>query len=151
MPSHIRLFFGIVVALVLFWILSSIWGLVSLASQMAHRGDPIDNTTIFLRIFATTIQCLIYLIPAWLAAFHRKNWARWAFAVIVFSVPIFYLSPLLYDTGKFHAALVRAYLANLERPRVIAVDALLVAAVVLIFTGNARAWFKPSAMLAIQP
>src|ERR1700678_4007448 len=95
MPSHVRLFFWIIVALVAYWILSAVWRLAS------YRGHPINNAIIFVTIASVTIQCLIYLIPAWLAAFRRQNWARWAFAAVVVSMQILSLTPFLFTTGRF--------------------------------------------------
>jgi hypothetical protein len=148
MPSHVRTFFWIIVALITYWIFSAALALAY------HRGRPFNDQVIFIRIFATAIQCLIYLIPAWLAAFHRQNWARWVFAAIVVVAPILALWPLLYLTGHFRDIVLQAYFTTLTNPKSIAVNALSIAAIVFVFTGNAREWFKrsvPREVRAIQP
>jgi hypothetical protein len=145
MPSHVRIFFGIIVVVAAYWILSGVWRLTS------FHGRPITDAAIFIIVGSQIILGLIYLIPAWLAAFHRQNWARWVFAVIVVSIQVLTLSQFLYvylygSTERFRQVgqiLLRGYFTN---PRSIAVVALLIAAIIFIFTGNARDWFKkPSA------
>lgn len=135
MPSHVRAFFWIVVALIIYWILSMIWHLVELESRHITGAYPVV-------IMGTAISCLVYLVPAWLAAFRRQNWARWTFAGIVVGIQILALLPLLYLTGPFRQAALGAYRHTMMRPRSIAVDAVLVVAIVFVFTGNAREWFK---------
>jgi len=146
MPSHVKFFFGIVIVFVFYRILSTVWGLFSFASLMSHSGRPIGNGIIFIRIVATTFECVIYLTLAWLAAFHRKDWARWVFAAIVIGAPIFLLWPFLYLSGDFRQQALRAYFTSLTSPRSLAAELLEIAAIIFVFTGNARAWFKPSAI-----
>jgi hypothetical protein len=141
MPSNIRIFFWITVALIAYWILSAGWRLES------YRGHSINNAIIFVTIGSLTIQCLIYLVPAWLAAFRRQNWARWAFAVVVVTMQILSLWQATYlylhgSTERFRQIgqiVLRGYLTS---PGTITETALLIVATVLVFTGNARDWFR---------
>ena len=145
MPSHVRIFFGIIVVVAAYWILSAVLRLVS------YQGHQINDVVIYVVVGSSILMSLMYLIPAWLAAFRRKNWARWVFVAIVVSMQVLSLWQAAYlylygSTERFREVgqiLLRGYFTN---PRSIAVAALLFAAIVFVFTGNAREWFKkPSA------
>ena len=145
MPSHVRIFFGIVVVVAAYWILSAILRLVS------YHRHQINDVVIYVAIGSSIFMSLIYLIPAWFAAFRRRNWARWVFVAVVVSMQVLSLWQASYlylygATERFRQIghiILRGYLTS---PRVIAEAALLVTAIVFIFTGNARDWFeKPGA------
>ena len=73
----------------------------------------------------------------WQAARRRKNWARWVLCILI----AIQLSALYRWTG------LNKYLTQLGQGLLIGQDVVLAFALFLIFTGNARAWFKGSANL----
>jgi hypothetical protein len=75
---------------------------------------------------------VIFLLLVWLAARRRQNWARWVLLVLAL-IALPYFLPTLIDFFR-----VSALIGLLTAAQWI----LLAAALYLIFTGNARAWFQ---------
>jgi hypothetical protein len=141
MPSHVKIFFGIVAAIIAYGIVSAVWHLPY------FHGRPVPRIALTILIISQVFLALVYLIPAWLAAFLRQGWARWVFVVVAISMhtlPVLefgylYLHGVTENARHAGELLLRGYLTS---PRTITEAALLILATVFVFTGNARDWFN---------
>ena len=105
-------------------------------NQLVLRADPVGGATFVFTVQGIVIASEITLI--WLIARRRKNWARW-FALISFLVGIpFGISSYI---ELFQNNALAGVLSTIQ-------DLAQVVAFCLIFTGNARDWFKP---LRLEP
>jgi hypothetical protein len=138
MPSHVRIFFWTVFAVQTYLIISGVWRLES------YPTHNVNNLPISVFVFLAAILVFGWLIPsilAWLAAFRRQNWARCAFAALVVCGLILQFILVITESIRHYPP------SALYGLREAAIDALLVAAIISSFTGNARNWFKePSAI-----
>jgi hypothetical protein len=153
MPSHVRIFWWLSVAIAAYWILSAIWflafptvqHLAALEKLPLEFRDKTRRVEMLTEIISTIIWCAVTLALAWLAAFHRINWSRWVFAAvfIIRESMMFLVSVLYYHQLDFF----RQSLAheNWTNPRGYIVPALTIAAIGFVFSGNARSWFKVAA------
>ena len=99
----------------------------------------------------TSIWCAVLLLLAWLAAFRRQNWARWTLLMLFVAVELaqfggeayfrlFYPDYALHHTlGSFLQHYVHVHWSS---PWAYGIFAVKVALIVLIFSGNARPWFR---------
>lgn len=71
-------------------------------------------------------------------------------AYVEFSVPAIAIT-YFWMSGQFRDPMLHALLSGLVLPKALAVDALLAAAIVLVFTGNARPWFAQSRYRPYSP
>ena len=76
-----------------------------------------------------------FVLLIWQAARRRKNWARWALSILI----AFELSAF------FRWTEISKYLTPFGQGLMIGQNLVLAIALFLIFTGNARVWFKESA------
>jgi len=155
MPSHVRFFWWLSVAVVAYAVASAAWHLTFPDSRhlaaMARLPEGFRNKVRVANILTAIVPGVIWngatLGSAWLAAFRRRNWARWVFAAIfvlrqLISLLVFAVVPV----AVFHIVPV-IIVHDLEAaPLSFAPSVLLfaasIAAIVLVFTGNARDWFE---------
>lgn len=143
MPSHLRIFFWLVVAIALYWVASMVWVMefppAAMTSALAKIPpairDQIKENAWRITLVSTAIRVAIFVGLAWLAAFRRQNWARWLLlAVVIFmhAAPL----ALALRLGRVQEFLLRY--ADLQAD---IVAALLILALVFAFTGDARGAF----------
>jgi hypothetical protein len=150
MPRNVRLFWWISLAVVIYWLLTTCWFFVfpnasylmmlaKLPPEMRHSTYHVDATA---RIASTVIWCGVTICLAWLAAYRRLNWARWAFAIVFIVRSGATIAIAIIHDNRFDQAVVstsREGWANLSSCVVIA---LTIVAIVLVFSGTAKPWFK---------
>lgn len=150
MPSHLRIFFWLVAAIALYWVLSMLWVMQFPPAAMtaalakippALRGAIKENAW-RITLITTLIRVVLFVGLAWLAAFRRQNWARMALAAVVVFM---HAAPfaLALRLGRTQEFLMRY--ADLQAD---IVTLLLVLALVFAFTGNARDAFARRAAKA---
>jgi hypothetical protein len=144
MPSHVRIFFWLSVAVVAYWLLVQGWYWGRIAPAVVQLGMLNDSAiraimgrNVVTTIFVTIPMCVSTLEFAWMAAFRHQNWARFAFgALVVFRE----IASAIYGGGRFA---VEYYLqVHWSQPAAYVPTILLLAASIFIFTGNARTWFE---------
>ena len=155
MPSHIRVFWWLTVAVVTYWVCMSAWHqifpapqqLAGLARLPAQEQEAWRLRDILAMSIQTLVSCAVTLGLAWLTAFRRLNWARWAFAAVFlireslpFSVFFFidrrwldvYLGMFVREISAHPLNMVISYIPT----------AVLIVAIGFVFSGNARDWFE---------
>jgi hypothetical protein len=141
MPSHVRIFFWIIVLVVAYWVASAAWVLAFPPSQFSAALTKLTPEARGIiradMLVPLAVRCVAFLLLAWLAAFRDQNWARWGIAFLslwITAVPaVFALTTHTFD---------RYLQDHLLDPGFLIVTALLVAAIVFVFTGNARLRFR---------
>lgn len=143
MPTHLRLFFWLVVAVAAYWVISMLWVMqfppeamtAALARLPQAVREQVRQDAWWITLTSTVIRVVVFVGLAWLAAFLRQNWARWAIlAILVFMHAAPFAASIYY--GRTEEFLVRY--ADLQAD---IVTALLVLALVFAFTGDARGAF----------
>jgi hypothetical protein len=103
--------------------------------QSTALPRPFGSTGFVLFVQALALVFLVLLI--WLIARRQKNWARWLFLIVgILDVPFYFVE--LPTVLRLH--MFAGFLSVVQA----AAQAL---ATVLVFTGNARGWFKQSPQL----
>jgi hypothetical protein len=163
MPSNVKIFWCLSVLIVSYAVISREWHIVfppplrlsprslaALAKVPEALRERIRTFDIEYVMGAAIVVNGTKLLFAWLATFKRKNWARWAFAILfVFleALPLIaYFVSLLFQsqlTSHYFGQLVlKDEMKALFDPYAILFRASEIAAIVFVFTGNARDWFK---------
>jgi hypothetical protein len=102
-------------------------------SQDLALAGPLASAGFLLFVQAFVITFMVLFI--WLVARRHKNWARWLFLIIgILGIPFYFR--VLGQTLRFSPVAGTLMLVQML---------LQVIAVFLIFTGNARDWFKQPA------
>ena len=144
MPSHLRIFFWLIAAIAAYWAVSVAWVMIfppaemtaALARVPAAMRDQIRDNAWRITIVSTAIRVAVFVGLAWLAAFGRHNWARWALLVI------FVLSHLVPFAAAVHFGRVAEFVARYRDLQADIIAALIALALVFAFTGNARGAFR---------
>ena len=144
MPSRLKMFFWLIAAIAAYWVIAVVWFIAfppQAVTQALAKLPPTIRTTIEYRAWSisfisTAIRAVIFLSLAWLAAFRRKDWARWAVAVLFVLMQVVPLI-LAVRFGRVGPFVESEYL-NWQAD---AVFALFVVAIILSFTGDAREAF----------
>jgi len=138
---------------VAYWTFVTAWYWVRIAPGILFFGllhnNPVGRGVLLRDIETTLLEltwCAVTLGVAWLAAFRRYNWARFAFvgAVLFREVVGIAMDPqllhaLLQGVGPYHYdELYRHWF----KPRPPLTSLALLAASIFVFTGNARTWFQ---------
>lgn len=152
MPQLVKIFFWTIVALVVWWIAQTLFKLVfppppiavALARMSPATRETMRFADIVTNLFATLVRSMAYLGLAWLAAFRRRNWARWAIVLLFLAGEAALLTILAMPRGLARG--FGLYLRILSNPVIATSSLLLIAAIVLLFTPPARAWFAPRAV-----
>ena len=142
MPSRVRIFWWLSVAIAAYWIVSAAWYLAfpsahylaTLARLQPELRESVRRFDLQNTIFWTSFDSVVIVGLAWLAAFRRRNWARWAFVVVfLFRESIPFLLAAYYR---------RPELAHRDwtNPLGYVVPALSIAAIVFVF--SERDWFR---------
>ena len=152
MPSHVRIFFGLAVAVVAYWLLSEtlFWVRIGLPTYlMGATSDPAIGAIMarnVQNVFLITLPyCAVTLGLAWAAAFRRQHWARVAFVAFA----VLWEAAGAIEGGRSYA-LTYWLQARLANPIRLVPVLLMLAAAVFVFTGNARGWFAPSGMIPAE-
>jgi hypothetical protein len=145
MPSHVRLFFVLAAAVVGYWIFQQAWFWFLIAPAVVFRG-MLTNPDVRAIMEQNVVTLLLVTLPtivaigglAWMAAFRRRHWARSVFVILVI---VRELGIAIYQGGSYA---VRYYVeVHWAQPSAYVPTILLLAASILIFTGNAHSWFQP--------
>lgn len=161
MPSNVKLFWWLSVAVAVYWAFTTAWHAASpsahelavLAKMPAELRDKVRRTDTSTPILTTAFWGAVTLGLAWLAAFRRQNWARWAYAFAFvlrefllrwIVVAYVYLAPSTgapYRRALWEDAWNSTFSASSD-PRHYIVPALTIAAIAAVFMGNAKDWFR---------
>jgi len=144
MPSRLKMFFWLIAAIAAYWVIAVVWFIAfppQAVTEALAKLPPTIRTTIEYRAWSisfmsTAIRAVIFLSLAWLAAFRRKDWARWAVAVlfVLMQVVPLILAVRFGRVGPFVKSEYLSWQAD-------AVFALFAVAIFLSFTGDAREAF----------
>lgn len=97
--------------------------------EVAHRVGFGVGDILFIQLCVAAF----FLLFIWLIARRRKNWARWIWLLLfILGIPL-YIPTLKHLASVGLVASIIVYAQNVAQ----------IAALVLIFTGNARDWFRP--------
>jgi hypothetical protein len=160
MPSHVKIFWWLTVIVVTYVVLSHAWYLAFPPAHVlavwakvpARFRDLMHFVNIEYFVIAVVANG-VWLALAWLAAYRRKNWARWMitiwFLLGLASPLVIYAWYVLVGNHElvqhYWRFEIDAEAKEWENPRSYVVPLVTIAALVFAFTGNARAWFKPPA------
>jgi hypothetical protein len=144
MPSHLKIFFWLVVAVAAYWVGSMLWVMQFPPAEMtaalakvpaAMRADVARNAW-EITLVSTAIRVAVFVGLAWFAAFRRRNWARWlllALFVLSHAVPL----AIAMRLGRMAEFLTRYHDWQADIVAVVIAIALAFA-----FTGNANKEFR---------
>ena len=155
MPSHVRIFWYLSVAIVTYWVLSTAWflafpsahHLATLAKLPPELREGTRRIDLQIAIVSTSVWCGATLGFAWLAAFRRQNLARWTFAALFLlreSIPLI-LAAAYHRLDDYFVQLAHA---DWTDPRGYITPALSIAAIGFVFSRDARDWFRRPAPAA---
>ncbi len=153
MPSHVRIFWWLTVSVTFLTTFSLAWSytfppahyLATLAKLPPDMRKDVHRFNIEFAMVVTGVVNGTALILAWVASFRRQNWARWAFTI---GYVFIFTEPLVYDAVHHRFDWSSEFpLANWLDIAHYWVMALWVAAIVFVFTGNAREWFNSRAIV----
>lgn len=157
MPPSVKIFFRMCVLLAAWWVFilvkfiafPSADYLAMIAKLHAYVPD-IRQRDIALTAGRTFLWSSILLLLAWLIAYRRRNWARWTLVSVFVFVEIVPIIALHQDAataglGTFWRTYIHYYWSA---PSAYALLAYKAALIVLVFSGNARPWFRPAAPTA---
>lgn len=158
MPLSVKIFFRMCVLLAVWWVFilvkfiafPSTDYLAMIAKLHAYVPD-IRQRDIVLTAGRTFIWSSVVLLLAWLAAYRRRNWARWTLAGVFVFVELVPFAVGLYDYIRLprDEIFLKNYLHyNWSSPWAFALLAYKVALIALVFSGNARPWFRPASPTA---
>ncbi|HUO03374.1 MAG TPA: hypothetical protein VMU31_11380 [Rhizomicrobium sp.] len=144
MPSHLRIFFWLIAAIAAYWVVSVAWVMMfppaemvaALARVSAALREQIRENAWRITIVSTAIRVVVFVGLAWLAAFRRQNWARWAL------LAVFVLSNAAPYAAAVYFGRVPEFLLRYRDLQADIIAALIALALVFAFTGNARGAFK---------
>lgn len=157
MPLNVKIFLWLTLAIVFYWFALNAWFWLHLPTtyppaveKMLARSPDVrkvlDGATRsqgFVWTGATLIWSIVVLSLAWMAAFYRMNWARWTYAVVfVFRQSL----PLI--VALFSGPAMRGYLVHAfwhdgwANPRHYIDPIVFIVAIVFVFTGESRNWFR---------
>jgi hypothetical protein len=150
MPSNVKVFWWLSVAVVLYWAFSTTWYLAFptaryltiLANLPPEFREGARHTDILNLLLGTLFRCGSTLGLAWLSAFRRQNWARWAFtALFILRESLLFLVSILYyhQLDFFIQEISRE---NWTDPGGYIDPILTIMAIGFVFSGNARGWFS---------
>lgn len=155
MPSHVRIFWWLSVTIVAYWIFSTAW---HLTFPPAHHFDYLAKLPAQLRkssrrieLWTPIVQALVLtsvtLGLASLATFRHLNWARWAFAIVFLTLEAmpFLISAAYQQLDVYLASLSHE---NWADPWGYVSPILTLVAIALVFSGNARDWFRSPRVIA---
>src|ERR1700758_881369 len=90
MPSHLKIFFWLVVSVAAWWVGSVLLGMgfppgemtAALAKIPAAMRAAVARNAWQITLVSPAIRVVVFVGLAWAAAFRRQNWARWTLLVI---------------------------------------------------------------------
>jgi hypothetical protein len=155
MPSHVRIFWWLSVAIVTYWIFSTAWHLLFptaryltvLAKLPAELREEARRADIWNGVVLTSFWSIVTLGSAWLAAFRHLNWARWTFAIafLIRQLIPFAIFAAYHQLNNYIAELSRE---NWTDPLIYTVLILEIIAISCVFSKSARAWFTSPTVIA---
>ena len=155
MPSHVKIFWWLSIVIVIWWVF---WTARFLLFPTAHYLAVLAKLPLEFReaarrsdiqtgIISTLVWGGVTLGLAWLAAFRRLNWARWAFGIVFLireAIP-FLVFAAYHQLGHYMTELAHE---NWTDPVGYLIPAVTLTAIAFVFSGNARGWFTPSTTIA---
>ncbi len=157
MPLNVKIFLWLTLAIVFYWIATNAWfwlhlpttypaaveKMIAKSPRLREILNGETRTQGYVYSGATLVWSIVYLSLAWMAAFHRLNWARWTY-VIAFvvreSIP---LIAALFSKPDMREYLFHSFLHDgWTNPRHYIDPAFFIVAIIFVFTGNSRAWFR---------
>ena len=144
MPSHLKIFFWLVVSVAAWWVGSMLWVMefppaemtAALAKIPVAMRAAVARNAWQITLVSTAIRVVVFVGLAWLAAFRRQNWARWAVLVI------FILSHAAPFVIALRLGTVAEFLSRYHDWQADVIALLIAIALAFAFTGNAREAFK---------
>jgi hypothetical protein len=149
MPSHIRIFWWLSTGAVAFLASARIWFLVFPSahhlSMMARLPPELRDATRQADIMDAIIYVggggIAELVLAWFAAFRRANWARWAYAALFVLGKLMPFAALAISFHQLDFSLLLPPSRGWGTLLDYAISSLMLAAIISVFSGNARTWF----------
>jgi hypothetical protein len=149
LPSHVAVFWWLSIAVVALWIFwtgkwllfPSSHYLTALAKLPVQFREGVQHLDIELRVWPTLFWGAETLGLAWFAAFGRRNWARWAYAIVFVLREVGFAIAMAVNDWRFRDVLHKPFL-TWGNPVDYVVPLLTIAAIIFVFTGNARRWFE---------
>lgn len=152
-----RIFFGLSAAIVTYWMATTLWFWIyppaaSLAieahvlaripsSMRAETIERFENLQLFEMGVAAAWSAIV-LSLAWMTAFHRQNWARWAYAIVFVIRESLPYVPLLLYPRLSSIVFSKYWFAGWTDPQNYIIPVLFMVAIVFVFSGDANSWFK---------
>lgn len=145
MPSSIKVFFGLCVAL------AAVWGLQQylLFDAFPNEGYSLAERmrAMRLQLAWAMVESAVVLSLAWMAAFKRLNWARWSLVGLLIAGE--FLPMVGYATrGDLIAYLDHVFLRFAANPIWYVALAIKIGAIVLVLRANVEPWFRPTNTIA---
>jgi type IV secretory pathway VirB2 component (pilin) len=144
-PLSVRLFWWLSLIVVVYWVSTaalfflhpSASYLLALAHIPLNEQQRLVRSRIFATAFPTIVWGVVTIGLAWLAASKRMDWARWLYALqFVGREVISIFEAASGPIGKARVFYQMSQLSHWIEP------VLTLAAIALVFSGNARTWFK---------
>jgi hypothetical protein len=144
MPSHLKIFFWLVVTVAAWWVGSMLWVMqfppaemvAALAKIPPGMRAAVARNAWQITLVSTAIRVVVFVGLAWLAAFRRQNWARWALLVI------FILSHAVPFAIAMRLDRMQEFISRYHDWQGDVIALVIAAALAFAFTGNAREGFK---------
>lgn len=145
MPSSIKVFFGLCIALV------GVWGIqqYALFDSFPNEGYSLADRmkAMRLELALTMVESGVVVSLGWMAAFRRTNWARWALVGVLLAGEFVPMAGYA-ARGALIGYLDHAFVRFGANPVWYAALALKVAIIVLVLRANVEPWFKPTNTVA---
>lgn len=147
MPSHLRIFFWLIVAIAAYWVVTAVWFLefppAAVKAVMARLPEAarqmIAQNDWKLVLIPALSWAVLFSGLAWLAACKRQNWARVG-VLVLFLIRVLVPLAMAAAAGRVIFYLQLTY----RNPAADAETLILALAILFSFTGNARAAFAAS-------
>lgn len=156
MPLNVKIFLWLTIVAICYWAGTAIWfrlhpsDTVAMAKMLAEMRPDSRQTAIEANRISVNfglgvalVWSTVTLSLAWVAAFYRRNWARWAYAILFLvreSLPFGAALAL----HRFHIYLAQYLSRGWGEPRAYILPVLFTLAIIFVFTGKANAWFRPT-------
>ena len=151
----VRLFEGLMYLSIATTFAASIYLWATIGAAPGPNQDELHFIVSALEIVSTATAIVMGFL-VWLAARRRKNWARWVLLVVVFWGLIYLPRSILHHPEAYLKSFGNFKAAGDEKIQIVwmvlqGAYVVRVIALFLIFTGDARAWFRKSAPVISTP
>jgi hypothetical protein len=157
MPLNVKIFLWLTLAVVFYWLATNAWfwlhppttyapsveKLIARSPKVRELLDHGRRNQGYVWTGATLVWSVVSLSLAWMVAFHRLNWARWTYAfVFVFRRSIPLIVALFSEPDMCRYLLHSYWNEGWMNPRHYIDPGFFIAAIVFVFTGGSRNWFR---------